>query len=120
MSNAPHTVIWGTGSAKREFLHVDDMADACLFLLENYSDFEQINIGSQIECTVMELGHLIADIVDYKGPIHTDPTKPDGTPRKLLDSDRLFAMGWRPRVGLEEGLREAYVDFLQNHVHLRR
>lgn len=112
---SPKAVIWGTGNAQREFLHVDDMAEACLFLLEKYSDFGHINIGSQMECTIMELGRLIAHIVGYQGTIATDTAKPDGTPRKLLDSSRLFAMGWHPRVRLEEGLREVYKDFLQNY-----
>lgn len=113
-AGAERATIWGTGTALREFLHVDDMAEACVFLLENYSDFEHVNVGSQTECTIMELARLIARVTGFKGEIVTDATKPDGTPRKLMDSGKLFAMGWRPRVVLEDGLGEAYRDFLQN------
>ena len=104
--------IWGTGTPLREFLHADDMADACVFLLENYSDFEHVNVGSQQEMTIMDIARLVARVVGYEGQILTDPSKPDGTPRKLMDSSRLFGMGWQPRIGLEEGLRAAYADFL--------
>ena len=104
--------IWGTGTPLREFLHADDMADACVFLLENYSDFEHVNVGSQQEMTIMDIARLVARVVGYEGQILTDPSKPDGTPRKLMDSGRLFGMGWQPRIGLEEGLRAAYADFL--------
>lgn len=84
--------IWGTGTPLREFLHADDMADACVFLLENYSDFEHVNVGSQQEMTIMEIARLIARVVGYEGQILTDPSRPDGTPRKLMDSGKLFAM----------------------------
>ena len=102
---------WGTGTPLREFLHADDMADACVFLLENYSDFPHVYVGSQQEMTIRELADLVAKVVGYTGTILTDPSRPDGTPRKLMDSGRLFRMGWRPRIGLEEGLRAAYADF---------
>ena len=108
--------IWGTGTPLREFLHADDMADACVFLLENYSDFEHVNVGSQQEMTIMDIARLIARVVGYEGKIFTDPSKPDGTPRKLMDSSRLFAMGWQPRIGLEEGLRAAYMDFCTHYL----
>ncbi|MFT3959540.1 MAG: GDP-L-fucose synthase [Desulfovibrio sp.] len=111
---APKVTIWGTGKALREFLHVDDMAEACVFLLENYSDFEHVNVGCQQECTIMEVARLIARVVGFNGEIDTDSAKPDGTPRKLMDSGKLLGMGWKPRVGLEDGLRDAYSDFLQN------
>lgn len=107
--------IWGTGTALREFLHADDMAEACLFLLENYSDFEHVNVGSQEEMTIMEIARLTARVVGYEGEILTDPSKPDGTPRKLMDSGKLYAMGWKPRIDLEEGLRSAYADFLARY-----
>ena len=87
------------------------MADACVFLLEHYSDFPHVNVGSQQEMTIRELADLVAKVVGYTGTILTDPSRPDGTPRKLMDSGRLFRMGWRPRIGLEEGLRAAYADF---------
>ena len=114
-SNAPEVVIWGTGTPLREFLHVDDMADACVFLLEHYSEVMHINVGSQKECTILQLAQRIARIVGYTGRIVTDPSKPDGTPRKLMDSSRLFALGWQPKVGFDEGLAGAYQDFLKYH-----
>lgn len=113
LARAPEVAIWGTGTALREFLHVDDMAEACVFLLENYSEFEHINVGSGEECSILELAQTIARVVGFAGQIVTDPTKPDGTPRKLLDSSKLFALGRRPRFRLEEGLRDAYADFLR-------
>lgn len=112
-SGADSVTIWGTGRALREFLHVDDMADACVFLLENYSDFEHVNVGSQQEHTIMEVAGIIARVVGFEGAINTDSSKPDGTPRKLMDSGKLWGMGWKPRVELEDGLRDAYSDFLQ-------
>lgn len=115
LAGAAKVTIWGTGKALREFLYVDDMAEACVFLLENYSDFVHVNIGSQRECTIMEVAQLIANVVGFEDAIDTDPLKPDGTPRKLMDSGRLFGMGWRPKVSLEEGLRNAYEDFSHNH-----
>ncbi len=116
-SGAERVSIWGTGTALREFLHVDDMASASVFLLKNYSGTEQVNVGCQQECSIMELAHRIAAIVQYRGEIVPDPTKPDGTPRKRMDSGKLFAMGWKPRVRLEDGLRATYSDFLR---HQRR
>lgn len=115
VANAPEVTIWGTGTPLREFLHVDDMADACVFLLEHYSESLHINVGSQKECTILQLAQRIARTVGYAGRIVTDPSKPDGTPRKLMDSSRLFALGWQPRVGLDEGLAGAYQDFLKHH-----
>lgn len=112
-AGAPHVTIWGTGAALREFLHVDDMAEACVFLLERYSDFEHVNVGSGKECSIMDLARRIARVVGYEGEIRTDPSRPDGTPRKLMDSGKLFGMGWRPRISLEEGLQSTYADFLK-------
>jgi GDP-L-fucose synthase len=111
--------IWGTGTPLREFLHVDDMAEACVFLMENYSGESHINVGSQEEHTILDVARLIARVVGFGGGIDTDPGKPDGTPRKLMDSGRLFAMGWKPRIALEDGLRDAYRDFLQNRSEKR-
>lgn len=111
--------IWGTGTPLREFLHVDDMAEACVFLMENYSGESHVNVGSQEEQTVLDVARLIARVVGFGGGIDTDPGKPDGTPRKLMDSGRLFAMGWKPRIALEDGLRDAYRDFLQNRSEKR-
>lgn len=115
LAGAEKVIIWGSGMALREFLHVDDMAEACVFLLEKYSDFEHVNVGCQKECTIMDVARLIAKVVGFEGEIDTDPSKPDGTPRKLMDSGKLFAMGWRPKFSLEAGLRNAYEDFSHNH-----
>lgn len=112
-SRASMVSIWGTGTALREFLHVDDMAEACVFLMENYSDFRHINVGCQNESTIMDVARLIAKVVGFVGDIDIDPAKPDGTPRKLMDSSRLYSMGWRPRLRLEEGLEGAYRDFMR-------
>ena len=114
VSCAPTVSIWGTGTALREFLHVDDMAEACVFLLQNYSDLEHVNVGCQQECSIMVAARLIAKVVGYEGDIVADAGKPDGTPRKIMDSGKLFGMGWRPRISLREGLLDAYRDFLQN------
>jgi len=96
--------IWGTGSPRREFLHVDDLADACLFLLERYNGADTINVGTGEEVTIRELAQQICAIVHPEAELQFDPTKPDGTPRKLLDVSRLHALGWRHRLSLREGL----------------
>ncbi len=106
--------IWGTGNALREFLYVDDLARACLHLLQHYDAPEQINIGSQDEVTIRELSGLIAKTVGFPGTITHDLTKPDGTPRKKTDITRISALGWQPRISLEEGLKLSYADFLTN------
>lgn len=111
---ASEVAIWGTGKALREFLHVDDMAEACVFLLKNYSDFEHVNVGSGVEHSILETAQLVAKVVGFNGNIVTDPSKPDGTPRKLMDSGRLFATGWKPRFDLKAGLSDTYKNFLQN------
>jgi nucleoside-diphosphate-sugar epimerase len=112
ISNAPEVVIWGTGNPLREFLYVDDLADACIFLMQNYSNSKTINVGSGFEVRIKDLAEIIKKIVGYQGKIVTDPSKPDGTPRKLIDSSRIYAMGWKPQTGLEEGIRLAYQDYL--------
>lgn len=106
--------MWGTGSPRREFLHVDDLADACLHLMENYSDSETINVGVGEDVSILELATLIKEIVGFEGGISQDTTKPDGTPRKLLDVSRLNALGWRASIPLEEGIRATYEWFLDN------
>lgn len=111
LNNAPQVAIWGTGAPLREFLHVDDLADACLFLLDNYSDMEHVNVGSGREISILELARMMAEIVGYDGEIVTDPSKPDGTPRKLLDISKISALGWRPSIGLREGLARTYAWF---------
>ena len=111
--NAAATVsCWGTGTPLREFLYADDLAGACLFLMQNYSEEQFINVGSGGEITIRELSELVKRIVGFSGGIVWDQSKPDGTPRKLMDSSRLFALGWKPRVDLETGIRLAYEDFL--------
>lgn len=106
--NAPHVDIWGSGKPRREFLHVDDLADAMVFLIERYSDESQINVGWGEDLTIAELAQTVADVVGYKGTFRFDASKPDGAPRKLLDTGKLEAMGWRPRIRLREGLADAY------------
>lgn len=111
LAGAPEVVIWGTGTPRREFLHADDLADALVFLMRNYSAAEMVNVGSGEEVSIAELAALVADVVGYRGSLRFDASKPDGTPRKLLDSSRLAAMGWKPRIGLEQGLRETLEQF---------
>ncbi|HVE16195.1 MAG TPA: GDP-L-fucose synthase [Chthoniobacterales bacterium] len=106
--------IWGTGSPRREFLHADDLADACHYLLQNYNSPEIVNIGCGEDVTIRELAEIVCDVVGFSGSLEFDTTKPDGTPRKLLDMTKLFSMGWRPRTPLREGIRGAYEWFLAN------
>jgi GDP-L-fucose synthase len=113
MARTPTVTCWGTGNPLREFLHADDLAEACLFLLENYDEEQFINVGSGNEISIRELAGLIGRIVGYEGEIAWDRSKPDGTPRKLMDSSRLFALGWKPKIDLETGIRLAYEDFLK-------
>jgi len=112
-AKAPSVTCWGTGSPLREFLYVDDLARACVFLLENYSEDQFINIGSGQEVSVRQLTEAVKRAIGFAGDIVWDTTKPDGMPRKYLDSSRLFALGWRPQIDLETGIRLAYEDFLQ-------
>ena len=107
-------VIWGTGSPRREFLHVDDLADACLHLMQHYSDEQIVNVGVGEDISILELAQLVAEVVGFEGRIETDPSKPDGTPRKLLDVSRLHELGWKAKTSLEDGLRESYRWFLDN------
>jgi GDP-L-fucose synthase len=111
VSGAPNVVCWGTGSPFREFLYADDLARGCVFLLENYSGEQFINIGSGSEITIRDLTEVIKRVVGFKGEVVWDKTKPDGTPRKLMDSSRLLALGWKPQVDLETGIRLAYDDY---------
>lgn len=106
--NSPEVTLWGTGTVRREFLHVDDLADACVFLMQNYDQPEIINVGTGEDVTIRELAELIAEITGFRGRIVQDTSKPDGTPRKLLDVSRLNALGWRARINLREGLEQTY------------
>jgi GDP-L-fucose synthase len=108
----PNVVVWGTGTPRREFLYVDDMADACVHLMKTYSEMELVNIGTGEDITIAEFAHLVAATVGYSGKISYDASRPDGTPRKLLDVSRLAALGWRATTSLEEGLRLAYQAYL--------
>jgi len=119
VSGAKDVVVWGTGDAKREFLYVDDLAEACVFLLEKYNDNMHINIGSYEEITVGNLARKIAGVVGFTGKIINDRTKPDGTPRKKSDISRITALGWKPYVSIDDGLRLTYQDFLENSNNLR-
>jgi GDP-L-fucose synthase len=116
-AKASTVTCWGTGSPLREFLHSDDLARACVFLMENYSAESHINVGSGSEITIKALAELIKKVVGFEGDIVWDTSKPDGTPRKLMDSSKLFALGWKPQIELETGIRLAYADFLD---HQRR
>jgi GDP-L-fucose synthase len=119
MSGAQSVTIWGTGSPLREFMHVDDLASAVVFLLENYDDPETINVGSGQEISISDLAVLVAKTVGFEGSINHDLSQPDGTPRKMLDSSRLHALGWKPRWDLREGIADAYEWFVQNPANLR-
>lgn len=113
-SEAESVTNWGTGSPRREFLHVDDMADACLHLLEHYDGPNQVNVGSGTDVTIKEVAEVVADVVGYTGDTYWDTTKPDGTPQKLLDVSKLAKLGWTAKVGLREGIESA-VDWYRAH-----
>lgn len=114
LAGATSITIWGSGTPRREFLHVDDCADACVHLMKHYSDEAPINVGAGEDLTILELARLICEIVGFEGAIVCDPSKPDGTPRKLLAIDRLQALGWAPRIGLRDGIAGTYAWFLEN------
>ena len=113
-NNAKQVIMWGTGSPRREFLHVDDMASACIYLMENYDENEIVNIGTGEDISILELAKSIKTIVGFKGDIVNDTSKPDGTPRKLLDVSRLHSLGWKHEIPLENGIKMTYEWFLNN------
>ena len=113
-ADLPQVTVWGSGTPRREFLHVDDMADACVFLMETYDGSEIVNIGCGEDVSIAELAEIVRDAVGYRGEIVYDRTKPDGTPRKLLDVSRLRGLGWAPAVPLEKGVRDTYEWYLAN------
>jgi GDP-L-fucose synthase len=124
MAGAPVVTIWGTGTPLREFLHVDDMAAACIHVMElpksvyeahTQPMLSHINVGCGVDLTIAELARAIAAVVEYRGDVQFDRSKPDGTPRKLMDSNRLRSLGWEPRIALTSGLADAYREFLENH-----
>ncbi len=112
-NKAGHVELWGTGSPRREFMYADDVADACVFLMRNYNDKLFVNIGTGEEVTIKDLALMIGEVVGFDGDIRFDATKPDGTPRKLMDSSRLHNMGWKHGVSLKDGLKKTYPLFLQ-------
>jgi GDP-L-fucose synthase len=112
VSNAETVTVWGTGTPRREFLYVDDFADACVFVLKNYSDWQFVNIGTGRDIAIAEFAKLVAEVTGFQGKIVYDTSKPDGTQRKLVDVSRLSALGWTAKVSLREGLGKAYADFL--------
>lgn len=113
--NASEVVIWGTGNPLREFLYVDDLADACLFLMKKYKDNQTINVGSGVEVSIRALAEMIKEVIGFNGKILTDPSKPDGTPRKFIDSSRIYSLGWKPKMELKDGIRLSYKDFLSRY-----
>lgn len=114
VARAPEVTVWGTGTPRREFLHVDDLADALVFMMENYSGEEIVNVGTGEDLTIRELCEMVREAVGYEGALVFDESMPDGTPRKLLDVSRLRGMGWRPGIGLEEGIAGTYRWFREN------
>jgi GDP-L-fucose synthase len=114
--NKKEVIVWGTGNPRREFMHVDDLADACLFLMLNYNDSQFVNVGTGKDISIRELAELIKTIVGYEGNIIFDTTKPDGTPRKLLDLNYMHSLGWHHKIELEEGIKMTYQDFLKNQL----
>ncbi|WP_298102040.1 GDP-L-fucose synthase [Bradyrhizobium sp.] len=115
VAGAPEVVVWGTGTPRREFLYVDDLADACIHLMKTYSSDELVNIGTGEDITIAEFARMVAGAVGYRGVISFDPSRPDGTPRKLLDVSRLARLGWRAPTSLEDGIKLAYQAFLREH-----
>lgn len=113
LNQLPEVVIWGTGTPLREFLFSDDLADACVFLMNNYDEKQFINIGIGQDLSIKDLAELIKDVIGYKGAISFDTSKPDGTPRKLMDVSKLHALGWKHKINLREGIQLAYEDFLK-------
>jgi GDP-L-fucose synthase len=108
LSGAPQVVVWGTGTPRREFLHVDDLADAAVFLMSEFEGAEPVNVGTGEDVSIAELAGIISEVVGYRGAIVFDPSKPDGTPRKLLDVSRLATLGWRAQIPLREGIEQTY------------
>ncbi|MBL7939185.1 MAG: GDP-L-fucose synthase [Flavobacteriales bacterium] len=116
VTNAASVEVWGSGSPRREFLHVDDLADACFYLLQNYDEELFVNIGTGEDLTIKELAELIKDIVGFPGELKWNTEKPDGTPRKLMDVSRLHNMGWKHRIGLREGITSVYAEFAKSEM----
>ncbi len=120
LRNEPSVVIWGTGEPRREFLHADDLADACFYLMQQYDEAGLINIGVGEDITIKDLALLVKEITGYTGDIVQDLSKPDGTPRKLMDVTKLHKLGWKAQTHLKEGIRQAYNDFIKTYYPLNR
>ncbi len=114
-SGAAELVVWGSGTPRREFLHVDDCADALVHIMKLYSELEHINVGSGDDLPIFELAKLVAKVVGFDGQLVSDTSKPDGTPRKLMSGEKLRALGWCPQIGLREGIADTYTAFLRTH-----
>ncbi|HET7897294.1 MAG TPA: NAD-dependent epimerase/dehydratase family protein, partial [Flavisolibacter sp.] len=112
----PQVEVWGSGKPMREFMYVDDLSDACLFLMEHYNEKELVNVGTGEEVTIKELAETVASVTGFKGEIVFNTEKPDGTPRKLMDSSKLHGLGWTHQISLEEGLQKAYAHFQREMV----
>ena len=117
LENKPFVEVWGTGSPRREFLHVDDLADACLFLMENYNEPGFVNVGTGVDVTIKELAEMIREIVGYEGEIRWDTSKPDGTPRKLMEVSKLGRMGWEVKTSFYQGLKVEIVNCKSTYIH---
>jgi len=115
IAHAESVTLWGSGSPLREFLYSDDLANACIFLMQNYEDVNFINVGFGEDISICNLARLVGDITGFQGKVEWDTTKADGTPRKLMDSSRLFDLGWKPKVHLKQGIKLAYQDFLKKY-----
>jgi GDP-L-fucose synthase len=113
-AGAPAVTIWGTGTPKREFLFADDLAEACFYLMQNYNEAGLVNIGTGDDISIKDLAELVKEIIGYEGEINFDTSKPDGTPRKLMDVSKLHQQGWKHTIELEEGIKLAYHDFLEH------
>ncbi|PZO07110.1 MAG: GDP-fucose synthetase [Alphaproteobacteria bacterium] len=111
-SGADHITIWGTGTPRREFLNADDCAEACVFLMQRYSEIEHVNVGSGEDIAIIDLAQLVCDAIGFAGEIRTDTSKPDGTPRKLMSGSKLVSMGWHPKITLAEGVKSSYAAYL--------
>ena len=118
-SGAPNVEVWGSGTPRREFLHVNDLADACVFLMKSYSSPEIVNIGWGKDVSILDLAQLIKGVVGFDGKIVFDSSKPDGTPRKLLDTSRMQSLGWTPSISLIDGLQDTYAWFRKSEAHIR-
>ena len=119
VNGSPSATVWGTGAARREFLAVDDLADACVFVMKNYSDLQFLNVGTGEDITIADFARVIADVVGFRGKIEFDPSRPDGAPRKLLDVSAINALGWHAQTPLKQGLQRMYADFVAHYSAIR-